>query len=225
MGNIRYLKMSDGSRAASYVADRILSYLRSGEKVLWLIPGGSAMDVAVVAARLISAQEYSGSLTVSLTDERFGPPDHPDSNWRQLNEKGFNLPGATIRPVLGGAELSAAAMSFGLMLDKELASADYSVVLGGMGADGHIFGIKPGSPAVDSPDTVCGYDWDDYQRLTPTAVFFSQIDEIIMYVMGEEKHTQLQKLDSDTDPSIQPAQLLKQFKEVVILNDWKGDIE
>jgi 6-phosphogluconolactonase/glucosamine-6-phosphate isomerase/deaminase len=109
------------------------------------------------------------------------------------------------------------------MLDIALAASDFSLALGGMGTDGHIFGIKPGSPAVASQETVCGYESDDYGRLAPTGAFFGRIDEIIMYVMGESKHQQLNRLDEDIDPAVQPAQLLKQFKNVTILNDLKGD--
>jgi 6-phosphogluconolactonase/glucosamine-6-phosphate isomerase/deaminase len=223
MGKIRYLKVSDNNRAASYIAGRILNQLDTGRKVLWLIPGGSAMEVAVLALRLISAKNYSGSLTVTLTDERYGPPDHQDSNWRQLKEKGIRPETAQMLPVLNGYDLITEARNYSSTLNKELGLADYSFALGGMGTDGHIFGIKPQSPAVDNQDDVCGYEWDDYQRLTPTAVFFSRIDEIIMYVMGSEKHGQLQKLDSEIEPFNQPAQLLKRFKNVVIMNDWKGN--
>ena len=37
-----------------------------------------------------------------LTDERYGPVGHPDSNWSQLLQKGFDLPQAKLVPVLTG---------------------------------------------------------------------------------------------------------------------------
>jgi 6-phosphogluconolactonase/glucosamine-6-phosphate isomerase/deaminase len=223
MTNLRYIKIKNIEQAAGYVSDHLLKPLKDNKKVLWLIPGGSGLELAVLVAKQLDSMPYPGSLTITLTDERYGPAGHKDSNYQQLINRGFNLRQSRLLPVLAGLDLKTEAQHYGQMLDQAIFAADYSVVLGGMGEDGHIFGIKPGSPAVTSKETVCGYKSDDYERLAPTAAFLKRINEIIMYVMGEVKHQQLQRLNEDIDPKDQPAQLLKEFKKVTILNDWKGD--
>jgi len=223
MTNLRYIKVNNIEQAAGYVSDHLYQPLKDNKRVLWLLPGGSGLELAILAAKTLDSLPFPGSLTVTLTDERYGPAGHKDSNYQQLIDKGFNLKQSRLLPVLTGSDLKTEARNYGQILNQELAGADYSLVLGGMGMDGHIFGLKPGSPSITSQDTVCGYGSDDYERLAPTAAFFKSIDEIIMYVMGEAKHQQLQRLNEDIAPIDQPAQLLKEFKNVTILNDWRGD--
>lgn len=223
MSEIKYVKVRDTRQAGRFVAERLLRRLQSGMKVFWLIPGGSAAEVAMEAAAIIDGSGLGDLLTVSLTDERFGPDGHDDSNWHQLQEKGFKLTGAQFRPILSGQSLESTALSYGRMLDSELSSTGYSLALGGMGADGHIFGLKPNSPSVQSRDMAEGYPWDDFERLTATGETVKRLDEIIMYVVGADKHRQLERLGQDLGPGEQPAQLLKTAKRVTILNDWKGE--
>ena len=209
-------------KAELYLINHIKTHLDKGEKVLWLVPGGSAADLAVKAASQID-KAASSRLFITLTDERYGPPGHKDSNWQQLMDKGFGVDGATLAPVLDGTSLHRNAMSYSNMLIKLIGETDFSIAFAGMGADGHIFGIKPRSPSVNSGDFVDGYEWEDYDRLTPTFKFLRKLDEIIIYAAGKEKWPQFQRLDKAVEPEIQPAQFLKRLKKVIILNDYKGD--
>jgi 6-phosphogluconolactonase/glucosamine-6-phosphate isomerase/deaminase len=180
------------------------------------------MDVAVQASRHL-ADKNLDLLTITLTDERYGPIYHKDSNWHQLKENGFNLPEAKMLPVINGESLSATANSYNQLLNEQLQAADYSIALAGMGPDGHIFGIKPHSPAVDTEMEVVGYKWSDYERLTPTVNLIKRLDEVIIYAVGPEKHAQFDLLNQSVDPQIQPAQLLKQLDRVTIFNDYIGE--
>jgi 6-phosphogluconolactonase/glucosamine-6-phosphate isomerase/deaminase len=195
MTRLRYIKISDNNQTAGYLAGRLHKRLSEARKVLWLVPGGSGIELAVIAAKRLDSTQFPGRLSITLTDERYGPMGHKDSNYRQLIDKGFNLKQSRLLPILDGLDLKTTARNYGRMLDIALAASDFSLALGGMGTDGHIFGIKPGSPAVASQETVCGYESDDYGRLAPTGAFFGRIDEIIMYVMGESNHKQLNRLD------------------------------
>jgi len=53
--------------------------------VLWLVPGGSNIPIAVEAMDMIR-KEMSGLslkyLTITLSDERYGSVGHKDSNWK-----------------------------------------------------------------------------------------------------------------------------------------------
>jgi 6-phosphogluconolactonase/glucosamine-6-phosphate isomerase/deaminase len=97
-------------------------------------------------------------LTVTLTDERYGPVGHADSNWRQLATAGFDLPGATMLPVLKGLDMPSTVAEFAAVLKHHLSAADFALGFFGIGADGHTAGILPGSPAVAATEFAAGYD-------------------------------------------------------------------
>ncbi len=221
---ITFRRAHNDGEVAGYLAAVIAERLSRRQKVLWLVAGGSAMDVAVRTAAILKDQPLLSNLSITLTDERYGAIGHPDSNWRQLEEKHFSLPGAQLKPVLSGKSLTETTINYESLLDHELSWADFTVALAGMGADGHIFGIKPGSPAVGADKQVVGYDWDDYTRITPTFSLIKRLDEVIIYAVGLEKHPQIDKLDAVVPADEQPAQLLKQLKRVVFFNDYKGGL-
>ena len=69
---MRFIKTVSKQSVADYVASRLSHHLRRGERVLWLISGGSVVKVAVDVASHLH-RENLDRLTVSLTDERPGP--------------------------------------------------------------------------------------------------------------------------------------------------------
>jgi 6-phosphogluconolactonase len=213
----------DGPKqAVSFIKNRLLQHLDRGERVTWLIPGGSAAEIARQVSTGLSGKQLLSRLSITLTDERYGPPGHKDSNW-QLPDKGFGLKQANLYPVLRGKDLQQTADGYSSTLNRLLNESDYSMALAGIGPDGHIFGIKPGSPAVDSSSNVVGYHWDDYTRITPTINYLEKVDEVIIYAVGAEKRPQFEALGQEIPPARQPAQFLKRLKKVIILNDYKGE--
>lgn len=218
---MKFFKETSNDKIVGFLAGLINNQLAKGQKVLWLVPGGSAMKVAAEVVKQLPPPLQR--LTISLTDERYGPLGHSDSNWRQLTELGFAASGATTQPVLSGKNLAETAKDYSATLMADLKTADYSLALAGMGPDGHIFGIKPGSPSVAGNKEVVGYEWNDYARITPTIKLIKQLDEVIIYAMGSEKWPQLDALDKELDVNKQPAQLLKQLPRVIIINDYKGE--
>lgn len=223
MSDIVYKKVTSSEPMVAYLSDVISQKLFGGQKILWLIAGGSAIKVAVAVAQNLPKQ-YLENLTVTLTDERYGEVRHADSNWQQLMDAGFKLDGARLQPVLTGKSLSETTKDYAKMLKTDMEAADYSLALAGMGPDGHIFGIKAGSPSVASTQPVVDYKWDDYVRITPTGVLLKKLDEVVMYVAGQDKWPQLDTLEDRLDSNVQPAQLLKGLKRVIIFNDYKGEI-
>ena len=221
---MKFHKINDMSVVSEYIAGRIRNELAKGGKVLWLVAGGSAMDVAVKAAQGLAGGDNLDNLMVTLTDERFGAVGHADSNWRQLENKGFSLPGAQLRPVLRGKDMAGTAREYADFLNEAIDTCGYSLALAGMGPDGHIFGIKPGSPSVLSEEDVAGYDWDDFKRLTPTVKLLKKLDEVVVYAVGKEKYAQLDMLEGEVPALEQPAQQLKALKNVTVFNDYKGEV-
>ena len=205
---------------AEYIAGVIIKELELGKNVLWFVAGGSSIPVAVEAARIIREHSHQ-KLTVTLTDERYGPLDHTDSNWRQLFEKGFNLPGALLIPVLGENNRTVTTEKFNTILEEELKNNEYVIGLFGAGVDGHTAGILPESPAVSSNDLACVYHTESFERITITPKAIGYLDEIIIFAQGREKWKVIEDLlEREIDITKQPAQILKQAPLLTIFSDY-----
>lgn len=209
------------NKIVEYITTVISDKLRSGETVLWLVPGGSAMKIAVkVLANL--EDEDTALLCITLTDERFGRPGHDDENWMQLDKLGFNTRTINAYRVLRGEDSETTAIEFSNKLEQMYAGFSYRIGLFGMGADGHTAGIKPNSPAISSGMLAAAYTGDDFERVTMTTYAISQLDEVVLYAHGADKSDQINKLlEEDIELEQQPAQVLKQVGVSTIFTDYK----
>jgi 6-phosphogluconolactonase/glucosamine-6-phosphate isomerase/deaminase len=187
--------------------------------VLWLIPGGSAAQIAIAAAALIDPALRT-NLVISLTDERYGLIDHPASNWRQLLTSGFNLHGATLNPVLKGHDLETSVADFNTFLNTWLKRASYKVGLFGIGADGHTAGLLPHSSALSSSALAASYQAPDFLRITMTQAAIIRLDEAFVFAVGPAKWPALKQLKTTCAPIDQPAQILKKIKKLTIITDY-----
>lgn len=219
---VKFVKISTPDAVARYLADALRSRLDSGQPVLWLVPGGSSIKIAAAVSTLLAGSDLS-RLTVTLTDERFGPVGHPDSNWLQLQDAGFKLPGAKMIPVLMGADMADTVTSYAEILQSGLERDQYRIGFFGIGPDGHTAGILPGSPAVGAIEFAAGYDAGNFKRLTMTFPAIRLLDEAVVYAVGEAKWPVIEQLADDVELAKQPAQALKTATKLTIFNDHKGD--
>jgi 6-phosphogluconolactonase/glucosamine-6-phosphate isomerase/deaminase len=220
---MRFYKTADPKIPAQKLAKSISEHLEKGEKVLWLAGGGSGIVVAVETCRLLNDSGNLKGLTFTLTDERFGEVGHADSNWQQLIDAGFSLAGANLMPVLTGKDIETTAKDFASVLSEQIKKADYAIGLFGMGADGHTAGILPNSPAVNAEGYASFYSTPQFGRVTMTFDAIKNLDEAVLYAVGEAKHKMLDKLEQDLELSEQPAQILKKINRLSIYNDYKGE--
>ena len=205
--------------AADFVANSILNQLKSGKKVLFFMPGGSAIAVAVKAAEILKEHPHQ-NLTVTLTDERYGPIDHFNSNYFQLMEKGFSLPEAKLIPVLIDEDRNITTEKFDAILDEELKIAEYKIGLFGIGVDGHTAGILPDSEAVNCQELVCSYDTPVFSRITITPKVIEKLNEAVVWAQGVEKWEVLKNLEKDININSMPAQILKKVPLLTIFSDY-----
>ncbi len=205
---------------AEFITRKILAQLELGKKVLWFATGGSAIAVQVLAAEIISKQPHEG-LTITLTDERYGPIGHKDSNWQQSLEKGFNLPDAKLMPILTGDSLEETTEKFNQLLKEEFPKAQYKIGLFGVGTNSHTAGIMPGSGAVDSDDFAYGYKSDPYERITITTKTILMLDEAVVWMHGKEKWPVIENLSREIPINEAPVQILKQVPQLTIFTNYK----
>ena len=243
---MKLIHSTDSNAGITSLASRISAALNSDKPVLWLTCGGSNVPVAFDAFQSIKAQVVPrslASLTIGQTDERFGPVGHADSNWRQLIEAGFDFStqiasnpsnnvisnkngsdGVRGLPILIGKPLDETVAAYSKVIGAAVADVKSSgglvVALFGIGADGHIAGILPHSPAVNSNGSVCGYEEGRFTRITLTPKTLKRVDLAYAFAFGESKREALESLrDQDLSMDEQPAQILKGLKEAYVYSD------
>ena len=214
----------EGTEGAAILGKRLRDELSAGKRVLWLVCGGSSIPRAVEAMLDVPKELHAG-LTIALTDERYGPVGHEDSNWLQLSAAGFEPGDARIIPTLQpDLSLAETAAAYAAAIEEALGNADIVIAMFGIGADGHIAGMLPGSPAVTEQALASGYDAGPFQRITLTPPALRRIAAAYAFVYGDAKRQALETLQQQTLPlATQPAQILKELPEAYIFNDQLGD--
>jgi len=220
----------DTGVASRAVAKAICDGLFDNKRVLWLVSGGSNIAAEKVTMDMIRAHASArlDGLAIMPVDERYGHPGHKDSNIQQLREAGFDARGSTLVDVLMHDLPFEQTVSFyNDIVATALANADVVIGQFGMGADGHIAGIKPGSPATEIDEsTVAGYEWDDYTRMTLMPVALRQITMGFLLAYGDDKRKSLLGLRRHTAAFAKlPAVLLHELPEVYVYNDQVGNKE
>lgn len=219
---MRYTRAADWKQGVGNLTDRLTQELGEGRRVLWLVCGGSNVATAVDVMKNL-ADDLTKDLTITLTDERYGPPGHADSNWQQLADAGFDRKQARTLPVLeAGRSLAETTEHYQELAKRTFQDSDTVIALFGVGADGHIAGILPGSPAANADDEAwaAGYETKGFTRLTLTFTALRHVDVAYAFAFGEAKRAALSKLRSADIPlDEQPAQLLKRLPEAYLYSD------
>lgn len=211
----------NAEEAAQALLKRLVAELSEKKRVLWLVPGGSNIPLSVSVMREIPAELQPG-LAIMLTDERYGDYNHPDSNTRQLREAGFETGQASVVSVLTpeNKNLADTCKRYNQAIKTAFAYADSIIGQFGMGADGHIAGMLPHSPAVHARTLVAGYDAGNFIRITLTPPAIQQIHAAYAFVYGEPKRPTLENLlHKQLTLTEQPAQILKRLPESYVYND------
>lgn len=222
---MQFLKVATAQVGKTELLNRLQRELESNQQVLWLVPGGSNIPLTVEVMNALP-DELTARLTILLTDERFGPVGHKDSNQVQLHDAGFSAKRATFLEVLmPDMPLEATRRHYDALAQNAFREADIIIGQFGIGADGHIAGILPGSPAVATPDFVAAYEADPFTRLTLTFHALKRLAVAYAFVFGDTKREALTRLKEEMLPfSEEPSQVLKELPEAYVYNDQVGQI-
>ena len=217
-----FKKIDSTAPVADYLFATISTQLAKGKKVLWLMPGGSAIPIAQNVLQKLQTIDCS-QLAISLTDERWGAVGHADENWTAI-VKGTQLPTtANLVTVNQGKNIEHTTMDYHAALKQLFEWADYRIGFFGIGPDGHTAGILPHTPAVHSLDLAASYDAGNFKRITMTPLAIERLNTAVAYAVGKPKHCILDELSNDISIDDMPSQALKQAGELVIFNDYKGE--
>ncbi|MDB5169433.1 MAG: hypothetical protein JWO41_789 [Candidatus Saccharibacteria bacterium] len=220
---MQLIKVPSSEPAITALSERLITELTAGHRVLWLVPGGSGITTIVKIMETIPTP-LSNLLTITLSDERYGEPGHDDSNWQQLTAAGFEGKQATLLPVLiSGATLEEVTAEFESLLAQAFSTNDIIIAQLGMGSDGHVSGILPGSPATTASGLAAGYVTEQFSRVTTTFHALEQANAAFVLAFGAEKLEALNNLLQDIPLADQPAQVLKHLPEAYVYNDQLGE--
>ena len=163
---------SDGGDGA--VGDRLRSVLAASERPMIALPGGGTPRPILQA--LAANWDSQWRPTFTLTDDRLVPAGHPASNFGMVSAALAETT-ATIQPLIEGERLGG-----------------FDLVWVGMGADGHIASLFPGTSIARDAAPLVARAWPDplppeapFERLTLTLSSLTATSALMIVVRGEAK--------------------------------------
>lgn len=183
-------------QAARLIQDRINAILlERGQCGVMLTGGRSAERLYTSWAELPAFQQMAG-VRFYFGDERCVPPDHPESNYgmamRTLFQRGVPTGCSVFRMEADNSNREAAAMRYGEALPDRV-----DVLLLGVGDDGHIASLFPGSAALQETDRrvvpVIGPK-PPHERLTITPPVIAHAKLVFVLAIGAAKARILVKI-------------------------------
>lgn len=212
------------------IAAKIIELLEQEKKVLWLTSGGSNVLLEAKIMDLLQkhAPKQLSLLTIFGMDERFGKYGHKDSNTQALRAAKFEAGAATWIDILTDDRSFLDTLSrFNDTARESFAFSDVVIGQFGLGNDGHVAGVLPGSPATNNDAAfVEGYEWEDYTRITLTPFALREIDLAYVVAFGANKNEALHRL-AEKKEGIEtlPGILLYDIPECYVYNDQLEDKE
>ncbi|MFV1970294.1 MAG: 6-phosphogluconolactonase [Acidimicrobiia bacterium] len=172
--------------AASFIADEI----EENEQLLLGLAGGSTPKATYVKLADMDI-EWNG-VTTWMTDERWVPPDDPDSNQAMVRESlgtegriRFLAPNTRLQ--YASASARRMTRSMGCLMNR---NPSRSVTMLGMGDDGHTASLFPGTSALSVAGSSYVVNWVshlDTWRLTASFGLLATSDVVLFLVAGVSK--------------------------------------
>ncbi len=241
--------------AAERIATALVEAVERRGRADWVTTGGSALVARyrrLAAPPLVDIVPWA-KVHVWWTDDRYVPRDHPLSNVKPFDDvllgiadaeegtassryPGVPLPIENIHPFRTGESIgrAAGAASCAAALADELRAEDlpeqegwpvFDLIVLGVGADGHILSVFPGSAAFDSTELALAIPAPTHiephvERVTLNPAIVEVARQLLVVVHGEEKAPILADVfGAERDPRRWPAQLARRASAVWILDE------
>ncbi len=215
---MKFVKSVNSSEGQAKLAQKLSDSLSSGP-VLWLVSGGSNIQIEVNVLNQLE-KSLTSNLKILLSDERFGPKGHKDSNYYQLMSSGLNLKNASFPDILQGNPSPEEAKGVYLKMFNKFKGQSKVIGQFGIGDDGHIAGVLPFTLGATTLDSVVYYESRPYNRLSLSLRALKDIDISYVFCFGANKLNALKRLKAaqeslDSFPSL----ILNDMKNVTVYND------
>ncbi|MDD5730108.1 MAG: 6-phosphogluconolactonase [Candidatus Omnitrophica bacterium] len=198
-----------------------------------LAGGNTPVDIyrGIGNSKLINSWDKT---QVFLTDERFVPLSSKESNYRMVRDTildHIDIPPKNIHPVYTGDSAEKSAREYEQDLIKTFALKegkfpDFDLILLGVGEDGHIASLLPGSPALkERKHLALGVYHDRLKqyRVTLTLPVINNARRIVFLVTGKRKAGIIK--DIILEKALAPASLVKpENKNVLYLLDREASL-
>lgn len=216
---MRFIKSGNPDSGQDYLINKLNDLLKS-QTVLWLISGGSNIPIEINILNSLN-DNLTKKLNILLVDERYGPSGHKDSNYHQLASSGLNTKQAKFPDLLANdlSDIETLNLFKDTFLEFKRLS-DFTVLQAGIGDDGHIAGILPFSPAINSVQPVCYYKAGGFNRLTLSLEAIKSSDLAVAFSFGQNKLRALKRLHRAHEPyESLPSLVLTEITESRVYND------
>jgi 6-phosphogluconolactonase len=198
---MQYVVLPDPAAVADTAADMVQSEIASNGGILLGLAGGSTPRSTY--EELVRRDIDWSTTTAWMTDERWVPSDDDDSNQKMARASLVHPTGvAFLAPHTSDSSIEQAATDFTDVIVPAVESANRSIVLLGIGTDGHTASLFPGSPALDHS----GVKYvDNYvealgvRRLTATFDLLATADVVVFLVTGDSKAEMIASIAAGTN--------------------------
>ncbi len=215
-------------RAAEIIAQKINEILKTKEKVVLALPGGTS--VSGVFTNLKWQTINWKKVHIFMIDERLVPLDSPESNFKLANTylidfliKSSSLPAENVHPFMFDEDAPDSGID---NYEKELIQfgGEYDIILLSAGEDGHIAALFPQHHSIreesqyylnmeDSPKL-------PKDRMTSSKKLILKSKTALLLFIGEKKNEALESfLSKEKTVEECPAKLIKDISDSYILKD------
>lgn len=211
--SFKILRFKDLTELSNSAADHISNLLAS-DPFHFVLTGGSTSKTLY---KILSDRSLDWkNVRFWWGDERCVPPDHPDSNFGMAHKTLLSkivLEQDQVYRMKGEMEPASAALEYEGHLRKVFGGGtipSFDLVLLGMGEDGHVASLFPGTSALKVQDRLVVHNYVEKlqaNRLTMTFRLLNQAKQILFLVSGASKAMALQHvLEGEFEPHLYPAQ-------------------
>ncbi len=216
------------SRALTLVVEKIQAAIAQQNQCTIALSGGSTPKLLYEA--LATQTLPWDKLQIFWGDERYVPPDHPDSNQRMTRQAWLDhitIPATCVHPMpTDDPDPRVAAAAYETEIRQVFQTPapqipTFDIVLLGMGDDGHTASLFPFTEALHVRDRLVTVGNRDGQpRLTLTVPVINQAACIIFIVTGSGKQSALTHVFAEQDDDLQyPSRLICPQGELTWLLD------
>jgi 6-phosphogluconolactonase len=198
---MEYEVLPDPAAVANRAADIVQAEIDSYGGILLGLAGGSTPRSTY---ETLTRRSIDWSYTTAwMTDERWVAPDDDESNQKMARASLVDPTGlAFLAPDTTADSIEQAAVDFSAVIMRAVERANRSVVLLGIGTDGHTASLFPGSPALGDAGVRYVENYVETLgawRLTATFDLLGTADIVIFLVTGASKADMIASIAGGAD--------------------------